>query len=105
MLPGGRRRITHLGTASGDQRWFNNELDEASRVVGFSLTHLNLFPMPNLENSEDQRRPLVHRLVADGTLGETHCTDDGVGLGYHGTRLVEAVSEDVTHGIKSAKIG
>ncbi|HEY8294447.1 MAG TPA: peptidase E [Micrococcaceae bacterium] len=172
-------RITHLGTASGDQRWFNNELDEAARVAGFSLTHLNLFPMPNLENmeehllgqdviwvnggsvanllvlwrihgldevfrrvwqsgvvlagvsagsicwfnggttdsfgpelravnnglallpfdngvhydSEDRRRPLVHRLVADGTLGETHCTDDGVGLVYHGTRLVEAVSE------------
>ena len=44
-------------------------------------------------DSEDQRRPLVQRLVADGTLGETHCTDDGVGLVYFGTALVEAVSE------------
>jgi hypothetical protein len=35
----------------------------------------------------------VHRLVADGTLGETHCTDDGVGLVYFGTDLVEAVTE------------
>ena len=49
-----------------------------------------------------QRRPLrlrgdpppdVHRLVGDGTLPETHCTDDGVGLVYRGTELVEAVSE------------
>jgi hypothetical protein len=31
--------------------------------------------------------------VANGTLGETHCTDDGVGLVYRGTELVEVVSE------------
>ncbi|XVX21639.1 Type 1 glutamine amidotransferase-like domain-containing protein [Actinomycetota bacterium] len=44
-------------------------------------------------DSEERRRPLVHRLVADGTLPETHCTDDGVGLVYRGTELVEAVTE------------
>ena len=36
---------------------------------------------------------MVHRLVADGTLPTTHCTDDGVGLVYRGQDLVEAVSE------------
>ena len=172
-------RVTYLGTASGDQRWFSAEIDEAARVAGFDFSHLNLFTMPNhpdpeahlLEqdvvwvgggsvvnllavwrahgldsvlhrvwqhgvvlagvsagsicwyrggttdsfgpelravtnglaflpfangvhyDSEERRRPLVHRLVADGTLGETHCTDDGVGLVYHGTELVEAVTE------------
>ena len=30
--------------------------------------------------------------MGDGTLPETHCTDDGVGLVYRGTELVEAVS-------------
>jgi hypothetical protein len=35
----------------------------------------------------------VHRLVADGSLPTTHCTDDGVGLVYRGTELVGAVSE------------
>ncbi len=44
-------------------------------------------------DSEATRRPTVHRLVGDGTLGETHCTDDGVGLLYRGTELVEAVTE------------
>jgi hypothetical protein len=44
-------------------------------------------------DSEERRRPLVHQLVADGTLSTTHCTDDGVGLVYRGTELVEAVSE------------
>ena len=43
-------------------------------------------------DSEARRRPLVHQLVADGTLPTTHCTDDGVGLVYRGTELVEAVS-------------
>jgi hypothetical protein len=45
-------------------------------------------------DSEPRRRPLVHRLVADGTLGTTHCTDDGVGMLYRGTEFVEAVSEE-----------
>ncbi|WP_336922308.1 peptidase E [Aquipuribacter sp. SD81] len=44
-------------------------------------------------DSEARRRPLVHRLVADGTLGRTYCTDDGAGLVYRGTDLVEAVVE------------
>lgn len=172
-------RVCTIGTASGDQRWFAGELDEAARVAGFDLTHLHLFPMPNIEDveahllaqdvvwvgggsvanllavwdvhelrpvfrrvweagvvlsgvsagsicwyqggctdsygpdlravtnglallpygngvhydSEEQRRPTVHRLVGEGTLGDTHCTDDGVGLVYHGTALVEAVTE------------
>ncbi|MDQ0680620.1 peptidase E [Arthrobacter pascens] len=172
-------RVTHVGTASGDQRWFNAEMDQAARLAGFDFSHLNLFTMPNhadpeahlLEqdvvwvnggsvvnllavwrahgldgilhrawqrgvvlagvsagsicwfqggttdsfgpelravtnglgflpyangvhyDSEERRRPLVHQLVADGSLGETHCTDDGVGLVYHGTDLVEAVAE------------
>ncbi|HLI00961.1 MAG TPA: peptidase E [Acidimicrobiales bacterium] len=44
-------------------------------------------------DSEPQRRPLLHRLVADGTLPEAYATDDGVDLLYRGTELVEAVSE------------
>src|SRR6478672_12175106 len=175
----GTPKVTVLGTASGDQRAFAAEADEAGRVAGFAVTSLHLFPMPNLDDveghllsqdviwvnggsvanllavwrvheldavfrrvweagvvlsgvsagsicwylggttdsfgpelravtnglgllpygsgvhydSEAARRPTVHRLVADGTLPETHCTDDGVGLVYRGTELVEAVSE------------
>lgn len=44
-------------------------------------------------DSEERRRPLVHALVADGTLGRTWCTDDGAGLVYRGTDMVEAVVE------------
>ena len=45
-------RLTHLGTASGDQRYFNDHMHEAARHAGWSLTNLNLFPMPNLEDIE-----------------------------------------------------
>jgi peptidase E len=44
-------------------------------------------------DSEDQRRPLLHRLVEDGTLPMSYATDDGVGLHYAGTELVEAVAD------------
>jgi peptidase E len=44
-------------------------------------------------DSEDQRRPLFQRLIADGTLPAGYATDDGVGLLYRGTDFVEAVSE------------
>ena len=42
-------------------------------------------------DSEEQRRPLVHSLVADGTIGTTYCTDDYVGLLYEGNEPVEVV--------------
>jgi peptidase E len=44
-------------------------------------------------DSEAQRRPLFQRLIADGTVPDGYATDDGVGLVYRSTDLVEAVSE------------
>jgi len=56
---------------------------------------LGLLPYSNGVHfdSEEQRRPLYRRLVADGTLPDGHATDDGVGLVYRGTELVEAVAD------------
>ncbi len=176
---GRRPRLVHLGTANGDQRWFNADLDEAARLAGFDLAHLNLFTMPSFDDvegtltaadvvwvnggsvvnllavwrahgldavfrrvweagvvlagvsagsicwhlggttdsfgpdlrpvtnglgllpwgngvhydSEPGRRVLMHRLVGDGTLPRAYCTDDGVGLVYRGTELVEALTD------------
>ena len=39
--------LRHLGTASGDQRFFSDYLHQAARVAGFELSTLDLFPMPN----------------------------------------------------------
>jgi len=172
-------RLTHLGTAGGDQAHWNAWVLEAGLAAGVATTNLSLFPMPSVDDvaghlldadvvwvnggsvvnllavwrahgldrvmrqvwqagvvlggvsagsicwhtggttdsygpgldpvtdglalvpyangvhydSEARRRPLVHSLVGDGTLGRTYCTDDGAGLVYRGTDLVEAVAE------------
>lgn len=44
-------------------------------------------------DAEEQRRPVMHRLIADGTLGDGYATDDGAGLLYRGTRLAEVVAD------------
>ncbi|MGH3620873.1 MAG: peptidase E, partial [Sciscionella sp.] len=47
---------------------------------------------------EPLRRPAVQAAGAGGVLPTTYCTDDGAGLYYRGTELVEAVSERRTGG-------
>jgi peptidase E len=181
---GRKPRVCHVGTAAGDQRWFNADISEAGQLAGWEVSHLNLFTMPptaditgwvgehdvvwvgggsvaNLlavwqvhdvgsalrtawqngvvlggvsagsicwyqggatdsfgpelrvvtnglgflpygngvhYDTEKARRPTIHAAVASGVLSVTHCTDDGAGLVYYGTELVEAVSERATGG-------
>jgi peptidase E len=47
-------------------------------------------------DTEPQRRTLVHEAVAAGALPMTYCTDDGAGLLYRRTTMVEAVTERAT---------
>ena len=56
---------------------------------------LGLLPWSNgvHYDSEDQRRPLFHSLIADGTLPSGYATDDGVGVLYRGTEMVGAYAE------------
>lgn len=172
-------RLCHVGTASGDQRWWNARISEAGWAAGVEVVHLNLFTMPPSDDlddfvgsndvvwvnggsvanllavwevhgigpvmrrawqagvvlagvsagslcwhvagptdsfgpelrlqrnglgflpygngvhfdSEPRRRPMVHEAVAAGELPTTYCTDDGAGLLYRGTTMVEAVVE------------
>jgi peptidase E len=44
-------------------------------------------------DSEEQRRPLLHALVADGTLPKSYATDDGCGVVYRGTEVHEVVAD------------
>jgi peptidase E len=44
-------------------------------------------------DTEPQRRPLLEKLVSDGTLPTAYATDDGVGLVYRGTTMTEAVAQ------------
>ena len=56
---------------------------------------LGLLPHSNTPHydSEAGRRPLYQRLVAEGVLPAGWATDDGVGLHFRGTELVEAVAD------------
>ncbi len=56
---------------------------------------LGLLPYSNgvHYDSEVQRRPTFQRLIADGVIPDGYATDDGVGLVYRGTEMVEAVTE------------
>jgi peptidase E len=44
-------------------------------------------------DSEEQRRPLFQSLIAEGALPAGHATDDGAGVLYRGTEMVEALTE------------
>ena len=49
-------------------------------------------------DSEEQRRPLFQSLIADGTLPDGYATDDGAGLLYQGSEMVQAYAERGTAG-------
>ena len=88
--------VVLAGVSAGSICWYEGGTTDSFGPQLRAVTNgLALLPYANgvHYDSEPGRRPLVHRLVADGTFGQTHCTDDGVGLVYHGTELVEAVTE------------
>ena len=88
--------VVLAGVSAGSICWFEGGTTDSFGPDLRAVTNgLGFLPYANgvHYDSEERRRPLVHRLVADGTLSTTHCTDDGVGMLYRGTEFVEAVSE------------
>lgn len=84
------------GVSAGSICWFRGgTTDSFGRELRPVTDALGFLPYGNgvHYDTDRNRRPLVQRLVADGTLPTTHCTDDGVGLVYRGTELAEAVTE------------
>jgi peptidase E len=84
------------GVSAGSICWYaGGTTDSFGLELRPVLNGLALLPYGNgvHYDSDAQRRPLLHRLVAEGTLPTSHATDDGVGLVYEGTELVEAVSD------------
>jgi len=46
-------RLCHVGTAGGDQRFFNARVNEAGQHAGVEVSHLNLFGMPPTDDLDD----------------------------------------------------
>jgi peptidase E len=47
---------------------------------------------------EEQRRPLLHSLVADQTLPLSYATDDGIGILYEDTEPVAVIADELKEG-------
>jgi len=88
--------VVLAGVSAGSLCWHVGGTTDSFGPELRTITNgLGLLPYGNgvHYDSEEQRRPLVQRLVAAGTLPPTFATDDGTGLHYIGTELVEAVAE------------
>lgn len=88
--------VVLAGVSAGSICW---HIGGTTDSFGFELqpvtNGLGLLPFGNgvHYDSEPNRRALLHSLVGDGTLPLSFATDDGVGLVYEGTDLVEAVAD------------
>ena len=74
--------------AGGNTDSFGPQLRAVTNGLGF-LPHANA---PHYD-AEPERRPLTQRLIAEGTLPDGYATDNGAGLLYRGTDLVQCVAE------------
>lgn len=90
------RGVVLAGVSAGSICWHvGGTTDSYGPDLRAVTDGLGLLPWGNgvHYDSEEQRRPLVHRLVGDGTLPLTYCTDDRVGILYEGTDPVEVVTD------------
>jgi peptidase E len=62
------------------------------QVIGDGLAFLPYSNSPH-HDAEPERRPLIHRVIADGTLPDGYATENGTGLVFFGTELHEAYTE------------
>ena len=88
--------VVLAGVSAGSICWHvGGTTDSFGPALRAVTNGLGLLPYGNgvHYDSEEQRRPLLHRLVAEGTLPTSYATDDGVGLSYQGTELLEAVAD------------
>lgn len=85
------------GVSAGSICWHEGgPTDSFGRELQLAGNGLGFLPYGNAVHydSEEQRRPLTHRLVASGDLPVTYATDDRVGILYEGTDPIEVVSDD-----------
>ncbi|MHB1534638.1 MAG: Type 1 glutamine amidotransferase-like domain-containing protein [Acidimicrobiales bacterium] len=85
-----------MGVSAGSLCWHVGGTTDSFGLPLHALTDaLGFLPYSNSphHDAEPERRPLIHRLVAEGTLPGGYATDNGAGLVYHGSDLHEAITE------------
>jgi peptidase E len=84
------------GVSAGSICWHIGGTTDSFGPALESITNgLGFLPYSNSPHYdvEEQRRPLIHRLVAEGALPGGYATDNGAGLVFEGTELVYAFTE------------
>jgi peptidase E len=88
--------IVLMGVSAGSICWHVGGTTDSFGLPLQPVTDgLGFLPYSNSphHDAEPERRPLIHELVAAGTLPEGYATDNGAGLIYYGTDLHEAITE------------
>jgi peptidase E len=88
--------VVLMGVSAGSLCWHIGGTTDSFGLPLHTVTNaLGWLPYSNSphHDAEPERRPLIHKLVADGTLPDAYATDNGAGLIYHGTELHEAITE------------
>jgi peptidase E len=85
-----------MGISAGSLCWHVGGTTDSFGLPLQAVTDaLGFLPYSNSphHDAEAERRPLIHRLIADGTLPDGYATDNGTGLVYQGVDLHEAITE------------
>ena len=88
--------VVLMGVSAGSVCWFEGGTTDSFGLPLRPVTDgLGFLPYSNSPHHdvEEQRRPLIHRLIADGTLPDGYATENGTGLVFYGTELQDAFSE------------
>ena len=88
--------VVLMGVSAGSLCWHVGGTTDSFGLPLRPVTDaLGFVPYSNSphHDAEAQRRPLIHQLIADGTLPDGYATDNGAGLVYRGTELHEAITE------------
>jgi peptidase E len=84
------------GVSAGSLCWhIGGTTDSFGLPLQAVINGLGFLPYSNSPHydTEEERRPLAHRLIANGTLPDGYATENGTGLVFFGTELEYAFTE------------
>lgn len=88
--------VVLMGCSAGSVCWFVGGTTDSFGLPLRPVTDgLGFLPYSNSphHDAEEQRRPTIHRLIAERALPNGYATDNGAGLVFEGTELVECITE------------
>jgi peptidase E len=88
--------VVLMGVSAGSVCWFAGGTTDAFGLPLRPVTDaLGFLPYSNSphHDAEEQRRPAIHQLIGDGILPDGYASDNGTGLIFQGTDLVDCVTE------------